>query len=187
MTKQQQPTKVVTGKVRFSYLHAFEPKSINGSDPKYSVSLIIPKADKDTVAKIERAIETAMKDGETRLWGGKRPANLKVPLRDGDAERPDDEAYKNAYFLNANSKQKPGIVDANLNEILDSTELYSGCYGRASVNFFPFNTNGNKGVGVGWNNLQLLSQGDPLGGKTRPQDDFEAVGTEDDEDIDFLG
>ena len=186
MPKQQlTPTKVVTGKVRFSYLNAFEPKSINGSDPKYSVSLIIPKSDKATLAKVNKAIEAAKEDGMTRLWGGKLPANLKTPLRDGDTERPDDEAYKNAYFVNANSKQQPGIVDADRYPLMDKTELYSGCYGRASINLFPFNTNGNRGVGVGLNNLQLLVQADPLGGRSRAEDDFEDDFQDDEED--FLG
>jgi hypothetical protein len=175
--------KIVTGKVRFSYANAFEPQSVNGSEPKYSVSLIIPKSDKKTLDKINKAIEVAKKEGVSKL-GGKIPANLKTPLRDGDLDRPDDEAYSNSYFINANSKVKPGIVDKDLQAIMDPTELYSGCYGRASIVFYAYNANGNKGIAAGLQNLQKLEDGEPLGGISRPEDDFEAV---DDDAEDILG
>jgi len=163
--------KVITGKVRFSYANVFEPKSINGSEPKYSVSLIIPKEDKVTIDKIKAAIEVAKQEGLSKL-GGKIPANLKTPLRDGDIDRPDDPAYANSYFVNANSTIRPGIVDANLQPIIDSTEFYSGCYGRASIVFYAYNANGNKGIACGLQNLQKLEDGEPLGGRSRAEDDF---------------
>jgi hypothetical protein len=163
--------KVITGKVRFSYANVFEPKSINGSDPKYSVSLIIPKEDKVTIDKNKAAIEVAKKEGLSKL-GGKIPANLKTPLRDGDIDRPDDPAYADSYFVNANSTIRPGIVDANLQPIIDSTEFYSGCYGRASIVFYAYNANGNKGIACGLQNLQKLEDGEPLGGRSRAEDDF---------------
>lgn len=135
-----------------------------GQDAKYSVCLLIPKEDKATIKKIKAAIDAAVQDGISSKWGGKKPANLKQPLRDGDAERADEAPeYEGMYFLNCNSTQKPGIVDKDLNEILDPDEVYSGCWGRASINFFPFNTNGNKGVGVGLNNIQKLKDDDRLG------------------------
>jgi hypothetical protein len=164
-------TKVITGKVRFSYANVWEPKSVNGSDPKYSVSLIIPKSDKKTLDKIKAAIEEAKKDGVSKL-GGKIPANLKTPLRDGDVDRPDDEAYANSYFINANSHTKPGIVDENIEPILDQSEFYSGCYGRASIVFYAYNANGTKGIAAGLQNLQKLEDGEPLGGRSKPEDDF---------------
>lgn len=180
------PTKVITGpRTRWSYANVWDPKSINGGDPKYSVSLIIPKSDTKTIAKIEAAIQAAYEEGESKLRGNSKtvPALsvLKTPLRDGDRERPDDEAYRNSYFINANSATKPGIVDADRNPILDRSEVYSGVYGRASVNFYAFNSNGNKGIACGLNNLQKISDGEPLGGKSRAEDDFAT----DDED-DFL-
>lgn len=180
------PTKVITGpRTRWSYANVWDPKSINGGDPKYSVSLIIPKSDTKTIAKIEAAIQAAYEEGESKLRGNSKtvPALsvLKTPLRDGDRERPDDEAYRNSYFINANSATKPGIVDVDRNPILDRSEVYSGVYGRASVNFYAFNSNGNKGIACGLNNLQKISDGEPLGGKSRAEDDFAT----DDED-DFL-
>lgn len=164
-------TKVITGKVRMSFLNAFEAKSINGGDPKFSASLIIPKTDKDTLDKVNAAIELAKKEGMTKL-GGKIPANLKIPIRDGDIDRPDDEAYANSYFINANSTTRPGIVDANLQTIIDPTEFYSGCYGRASIVFYAYNANGNKGIACGLQNLQKLEDGESLGGKAKAEDDF---------------
>ena len=167
-----QATKVITGKVRFSYLHVWEPAAIEeGSQKKYSVSLIIPKSDTDTVSRINNAIQSALDAGKSK-FGGKIPASLKLPLRDGDIERADDDAYLNSWFLNANSSKQPGIVDYNVQPILRQDELYSGCYGRASVNFFAFNTNGNKGIACGLNNIQKISDGDPLGGRTTAEFDF---------------
>ncbi len=175
-------TKVVTGKVRFSYANVWEPQSVNGSDPKYSVSLIIPKSDSKTIEKIKAAIEAAKREGAAKL-GKKIPANLKTPLRDGDTDRPDDEAYANSYFVNANSFVRPGIVDKDVEPILDQTEFYSGCYGRASITFYAYNVNGNKGIACGLQNLQKLEDGEPLGGKSKPEDDFEVM----DDDEDLLG
>lgn len=149
------------------------------------MSLIIPKSDTRTIAKIKAAIEAAYREGEAKLKGNGKTipplSVLKTPLRDGDTERPDDEAYADAYFVNANSGTAPGIVDADRNEILNRSEVYSGVYGRASINFYAFNSNGNKGIACGLNNLQKIRDGEPLGGKSRAEDDFAT----DDED-DFL-
>ena len=185
MAKFNNPTKVITGvNTRWSYVNAWEPKSINGGAPKYSVSLIIPKSDTKTLEKIQAAIQAAYEEGQSKLKGNGRsvPAlsALKTPLRDGDAERPDDEAYANSYFVNANSGTAPGIVDADRNPILERSEVYSGVYGRASINFYAFNSNGNKGIACGLNNLQKIRDGEPLGGKSRAEDDF---AEEDEEDF----
>ncbi len=176
-------TKVVTGKVRFSYANVWEPKSINGGEEKYSVSLIIPKSDKKTIKDIEKAVEAAKKAGMPK-FGGKIPSNLKMPLRDGDIDREEDENYADSYFINANSKTKPGIVDKKGQPIIDSTEFYSGCYGHASITFYAFNSNGNKGIACGLNNLMKVEDGEPLGGRSRAEDDF--VDLIEDDDDDFL-
>lgn len=187
MAKYVNPTKVITGPdTRWSYCNAWQPKSINGGTPKYSVSLIIPKSDKKTVSRIRAAIEAAYQEGEGKLKGNGKTlpplSALKTLLRDGDKERPDDEAYKNSYFMNANSSTAPGIVDGDRNPILDHSEVYSGVYGRASVNFYAFNSNGNRGIACGLNNLQKIRDGEPLGGRARAEDDF----AEEEEDDDFL-
>ena len=184
MSKNSNPMKVVTGvNTRWSYVNAWEPKYINGGTPKFSVSLIIPKSDTKTVAKIKAAIEAAYKEGEAKLKGNSRtvPAlsAIKTPLRDGDAERPDDPAYANSYFMNANSNTAPGIVDADCQPILDRSEVYSGVYGRASVNFYAFNSNGNRGIACSLNNLQKIRDGEHLGGKSSAEDDFATADEED--------
>jgi hypothetical protein len=185
MSTTANPLKVITGKgTRWSYANVWEPKSINGGTPKYSVSLIIPKSDKATVQKVKAAIEAAYKEGETKLKGNGKSvpslASLKTPLRDGDIDRPDDPAYENAYFINANSATAPGIVDAECNPVLNRSDVYSGVYGRASITFYAFNSNGNRGIACGLQNLQLIREGEPLGGKASAESDF---ATEDDEDF----
>ena len=174
-------TKVITGIVRLSYANVWEPTSINGSAPKYHCSLIIDKKDTKTVAAINAAIDAAIKEGAAK-FGGKVPnkAALKLPLRDGDLER-DDEAYKGSYFINANSTSAPQIVDRSVQPILDRSEVYSGCYARVSINFYAFNSNGNRGVACGLGNIQKVRDGEPLGGKSSAADDFAT-----DLDDDFL-
>ena len=168
-------TKVVTGKVRLSYVNIFKSRAFRqDQDAKFSLCVLIDKDDKATLKKINAAIQEAIREGISSKWNGKKPANLKLPLRDGDDERAEEaEEYEGMMFLNANSIQKPGIVDKDLNEILDPDEVYSGCYGRVSINFYPFNVNGNRGVGVGINNVQKLSEGERLGGaRASAEDDF---------------
>ena len=174
-------TKVITGIVRLSYANVWEAVSINGGTPKYSVSLIIDKKDTKTVAAINAAIDAAIKEGAAK-FGGKVPnkAALKLPLRDGDLER-DDEAYKGSYFINANSTSAPQIVDRSVQPILDRSEVYSGCYARVSINFYAFNSNGNRGIACGLGNIQKVRDGEPLGGKSSAADDFAT-----DLDDDFL-
>lgn len=164
-------TKVITGKVRFSYANVWEPRSVNGEEEKYSVSLIIPKSDKDTIARINAAIEAAKKEGVLK-FGGKVPAILKLPLRDGDAERADDENYRGSYFLNANSMAKPTIVDKDVQPIEDKALFYSGCYGRASIVFYAYSNNGTRGIACGLYNLQKLSDGEQLLGRSSAEYDF---------------
>ena len=175
-------TKVVTGIVRLSYANVWEPKSINGGKEKYSVSLIIPKSDKKTIDAINKAVDAAIEDGIS-----KKPnkAAIKLPLRDGDIER-DDEAYKDSFFVNANSTTPPQIVDAHVQPILGRSEVYSGCYARVSVTFYAFNSNGNKGVACGLGNIQKIRDGEPLGAHSSAADDFSDF-SDNNGDDDFLG
>lgn len=185
MTNIQNPTKVITGvNTRWSYANVWDPKSIDGGKPKYSVSLIISKDDKSTLDKIKAAIQAAYEEGQSKLKGNGKSVPLlsaiKNPLRDGDIEKPDDEAYAGCYFVNANSSTAPGVVDADRQPIIEHSEVYSGVYGRVSINFYAFNVNGNKGIACGLNNLQKIRDGEPLGGKASAESDF---ATDDDEDF----
>lgn len=174
MSNQVNSTKVVTGKVRFCYVNVFEPTAMNeGDTPKYNICILIPKNDTKTVDKINKAIEAAKQAGKAKIAdkNGKIPSTLKLPLRDGDDERGDDPAFENCYFINANSNRKPSIVDRDLNPIMEKEEFYSGCYGRASINFYAFNVS-SKGIAAGLNNLQKLEDGEMLAGGSTAEEDF---------------
>ena len=184
MPKFKNLTKVITGpNTIFSYLNCWDPKANQGGSPKFSVSLIIPKSDVKTIQKINDAIQAAYDEGQNKLKGSGKsvPAlsTLKTPLRDGDLERPDDANYKNSYFINANSSTAPGIVDADCNPIIERSEMYSGVKGRASISLYAYNVNGNRGIACGLNNLQKLSDGTPLGGRSRAEDDFSSADEDD--------
>lgn len=168
---QSNKVKIVTSKVRFSYANVFVPKAgMDGGTPKYSVSILIPKSDKEGVAKLQKAFEEC-KTSNAAFFGGSVPKLLKGGLRDGDMEK-EDEAYAGHYFINANSAQKPDIVDANRETLFDQTDFYSGCYGRASITFYPYNAAGSKGIACGLNNLQKLEDGEKLGGVSSAAADF---------------
>lgn len=176
-------TKVITGKVRFCYVNVFEPTAMKeGDTPKYNICILIPKSDTKTVEKIKKAIEAAKQAGKAIIAdkNGKIPSTLKIPLRDGDEERSDDPAYEGMYFINANSTRKPTVVDKELNEIMTRDEFYSGCYGRASINFYAFNVQ-SKGIAAGLNNLQKLEDGEPLAGGSTAEEDFGGDNIWDDE------
>lgn len=172
-------TKCVVGPdVLFSYVHVFEPHAnMPGQEPKYSIQLRIPKTNTAAIAKMNDSINAALEAAKFS-WGGKVPAGVKLPMRDGDVERPEDPTYKNCWFINATSKQKPGVVDGALNAIIDKDEFYSGCFGNASVNFYGYNVNGSKGVSCGLNNIQKIKDGEPMAGRARPDADFSAVDEE---------
>lgn len=180
---QNQATKVVTGKVRLGYVHLWEPFSnIEGQEPKYSVMVLVPKKDKATITSIEAAQQAALENGKAKTFGGSIPKAWKNTFRDGDEEgdlekNPEMEGH---MFMTVSSKTKPGVVDAAVRPIIDSTEVYSGCYARVSLNAFPFNISGNKGVSFGLNHVQKMADGDFLGGRSKAEDDFEKLDDEDD-------
>ena len=185
-------TKVRIGECRLSYCHLFQPEAVaDGGEKKYSVSIIIPKSNAKLVAQIKAAIEAATLAGLSK-FGGKRPANLKSPLRDGDLDRADDEAYADSWFINASSRTKPGVVkvqdvagEKKLVEVTNEEDVYSGCFGYVSVNFFPFNNAGNRGIAAGLNNVLKSRDGAFLGGRTSALSDFEDMdisGIGDDQD-----
>lgn len=167
--------KVITPTFRVSFPNVFRPaKPMAGAtgDPKYGLTMLFEKGEDLTKLK------DAVKEACTEKWGAdqsKWPKNLRSPFRD-QGEKTYDGYVEGAVFVNATSKQKPGVVDANLDDIIDESEFYAGCYARASINAFAYDTAGNRGVAFGLNNVQKLKEGEPLGGRARPEDDFEPVG-----------
>ncbi len=174
----QQSTKVVTGQVRLSYAHLFKPHSNNqGQEPKFSATILLPKSDISTKAAIDAAINTAFENGVANKWGGVRPPRIDSPLHDGDGVRPSGEPFgpecKGHWVFTASSKNAPEVVTyPSLERILNESEVYSGIYALVSVNFFPYNVNGKRGVGAGLNNVAKVADGGPLGGRTSAASDF---------------
>lgn len=159
----------MTGKARLSYCHLLTPRSSNGGEPKFSVTVLIPKTDTATKARLDKAIEEACKTGATNLWGG-RPPRISVPLYDGDGARPSDgmpygPECKGHWVLTASAKadRPPQVMDANTNPIINPADVYSGMYGRVIVSFFPYSNQGKKGVGCGLEGVQKVADGQPLG------------------------
>lgn len=175
-TNNQNATRVKVP-CRVSFCNFFEPRSINGGEEKYSCSCLIDKSDKKTLLAIHNAVEAAKENGKGK-WGGKIPANLKLPLRDG-MEREDDPAYQGCMFFNCSNKEKPQVVDRRVQPITDPSEVYSGCYCIVSVNFYAFNSNGNRGIAVSLGNVQKVRDGEPLSGRVSAAAEFEELGDED--------
>ncbi len=170
---------VTTGKIRMSYVTLDKARAVvEGQEPKFGMSILIPKADKKTLGEIRAALEEVKQAAMKDKWGGKMPSNLRTPLKDGDVERPDDAVYEGHYFINATAKTRPLVLDYDKQEIIDLSEVYSGCYGKAVINFYAYAAPGNKGIGCGLLGVQKLYDGDPLGGNRITVDAFE----DDDED-----
>lgn len=167
---------LVTGKVRFSYVSVFEPRAVNGGDEKYSITLLIPKSDNDTYQRIMNEINKVLQENIADTFKGVMPANPNLPIYDGDGLRPGGEPFgpecKGCWVMSAKSNSAPEVVDANCQPILSKNEFYSGCYGRASIRFYAYNQNGNKGIGCGLGNVQKLEDGQPLDGRTTAAEDF---------------
>lgn len=178
MSTPNNVTKVVTGKVRLSYVHIFERYAQSGKeeDKKYSCVLLIPKTDKVTLKKMRDAQQSALSNNLAKLWNNKTPKDWGDTIKDGDeADLERNPEFAGHWYLTVSSKTKPGVVDGALNEIIDSTAIYSGCYAKASINAFAYNYQGKKGITFGLNHIQKVADGDYLGGRSRAEDDFEVI------------
>lgn len=168
---------ITTGKVRLSFCHIWQPQAPqNGGDPKYSVTILIPKSDVATINALYAEMEQAKQAGVNNVWGGTLPPIVKVPLYDGDGVRPSGEPFgpecRGHMVITASSKTQPQVVDLNVQPILNQAEVYSGCYGRVSLNFFAYNQAGNRGIGCGLNCVQKVADGEPLSGGVSAQEAF---------------
>lgn len=178
-------TKVILKNVRLSFANLLEPKSINGGEPKYSTQVIIEKSDNENIENMKRAIDIAYKQGleSGRLKGVKRD-RLKTTLHDSEekydfAENPE---YEDTLYINLNSKRRPGLINKYKDKTDDPEEVYSGVYANVSLNFYPYNTSGNKGVSAGLNNVMVLGKGERLGGQASAESDFADFEAEDNSD-----
>lgn len=179
-------TKVVTGKVRLSYCHLFEAYSSFENQPaKYSTVILIPKSDTKTIQAIKAAQQLALENGKASKFNGSIPKNWKNTLHDGDeeADLEKNPEYAGHYYMSISNNQKPGIVDQDVQPILDATEVYSGCYARVSMNAYPFNAQGSKGVSFGLNHVQKLADGEAFGSFSKAEDDFDSVDYDDADDL----
>lgn len=173
-------TAVTTGKARLSYEHLFKPYAHQpGQEEKYSVTILVPKSDVATKQRIDAAIAAAKQAGVSKCWNGAMPPVIAIPVYDGDGVRPQSgepfgEECKGCWVFTASSKQAPQVVDLNMSPIISPTEVYSGCYARVNVNFFPYNSNGKRGIGCGLNAVQKLEDGEPLGGRISAEEAFGA-------------
>lgn len=180
--------KVVTGEVRFSFPHLFEPHAFDPAKdtPKYSTMILIPKSDKKTVEKIRAAEETAIAEGIATVWGGKKPKKINSVIKDGDDDADEYPEREGHWFMSVRSNTRPQVVDATVQPIIDASEIYSGMYGRVSINAFAYSHAGNNGVGFGLNNVQKTADGESLAGGTTAEEDFDPIDDFDEDDDDLI-
>lgn len=181
---QNDPMKVLTGEVRLSYANLTTPRAAQqGGEPKYSVTLLIPKTDTATKADIDASIQAAANDATSKVWNGARPPQLKVPIYDGDGVRPSGVPFGNEckghWVMTASTKLKPDVVGVdNIRCQLAPTDIYSGMYARVTVRFFGYSNSGSKGVGCGLGAVMKTRDGEPLGGSSSAATDFAGIGSD---------
>ena len=171
MNEHNRVTSRIVIPCRFAYFNCWRPVAQYNGIQKYTVAAVIDKSDRKTIAQIENAIEY-VRNNSMQIWGGRIPMNLKLPLHDGDEEKPDSAVFRNCYYINAKSKEAPQIVDSRVQPITDQTEVYSGCYGKISLTLYSYNFGGAKGIAAWLGNIQKLRDGDHFTGKIGAQDEF---------------
>lgn len=170
--------------VRFSYCNLFQPKPPFNNpqgEPKYSVTVLVPKTNTEAKAQIDAAINQAIDAGVSSKWNGVRPPVPAICVHDGDGPRPSDgssfgEECKGCWVFTASTKNPPFVVDEQVQNIIDPTKVYSGMWGNVNVAFFPYNNAGKKGIGCGLNGVQKTADGEPLNGQVTAQEAFKPVG-----------
>ena len=179
------PTRVLTCEVRLSYVNLVTPRANNNNpnaEPRYSVTLLIPKTDAAVKANIDASIEAAATDAQAKLWGGVRPPVMPIPIHDGDGVRENGTPYgpecKGCWVITASSKNKPQVVhQSDINTELLPQDIYSGMYARVTINFFGYNQAGRRGIGCGLGNVMKTRDGEPLAGGASAAADFAGIGS----------
>lgn len=179
------PKAITINNVRFSYCNLFQPKApFNnpGGEPKFSVTILVPKTNNAAKVLIDQAVSDAIDEGVSTRWNGVMPPQPSICVHDGDGPRPSDGSSfgpecRGMWVFTASCKEtrRPFVVDAQVQDIIDPTQVYSGMWGNASVTFFPYNAAGKKGVGCGLNGVQKVRDDTPLGGAVTAQDAFKPV------------
>ena len=171
--------------VRLSYVNLFQPKPPFNNpqgDPKFSVTILVPKTNQAAKALIDQEIAQAIEDGVVSRWNGVRPPQPAICVHDGDGPRPSDglafgAECRGCWVFTASCKadRPPFVVDEYVQPILDPTKMYSGVWANVSVTFFAYSNAGKKGIGCGLNGVQRLRDGEPLGSSVTAQDAFKPV------------
>lgn len=178
--------KVITGLVRFSYVHVFEPWGQDDNKKKYQLTILVPKSDKETIKCIEKAIENAKTYGKDHCWDGRIPNRLDIAYYDGEDKVDENPEYEGMMYTSAKSDRKPQVIDLYKQPIEDPEEFYSGCWGRASIQFYPYNFSGKKGIACALNNLQKVKDDTRFGASiSKAEDDFDDDFAEEYEDDEF--
>lgn len=188
MAQKNFKSKVVTGEVRFSYAHVFQPWG--DVDPKYSVVAVIDKSNTKAINAIKEGIKAVLEQERDGMFRGINPKSVAIPLKDGDNPadgREPNPSYEGSYYIGANRKTAPGIIDKNKRPIIDQDEFYSGCYGYISITLAPYSVNGKVGVKAYLNHIMKTRDGERLGSASTAEFDFADVEvTEQQESDDFL-
>lgn len=166
-----------TPRFRVSYPNVFKARKndLNGKD-EFSVVAVFPKG--ADLSSLKKAAEQAIVDklgADKSKW----PKGLRSPFRD-QAEREKDGKLPDGYeagaiFINLKATQRPGVVDQNVQDIIEERNFYAGCWAIANVRAYYYDQKGNKGVSFGLQNIQKVADGEPLGGSVRPTDAFKPV------------
>ena len=175
-------TDLMTPEFRVSFPEVFEPKAFGNSAAKYSVCMLFPRTDevKDFFTKCKRIEAQVIAE----KWGENVPDGLKtLPINDGN-KKSKLQGYKDHYFITPKSGTKPGLVDGQIQPIIDREQFYGGCYAKATLNIYAYEyreggTVISRGVTFGLNNIMKTKDGDAFSGRTRPEDDFQPIESED--------
>lgn len=170
---------------RIAYEHLLQPYAKDEKDEKkYSCTVILDKGDTESAAAFEKATQAAIEKGKASKWGGNVPRKLTTPLRDGDEK--EQEEFHGRRFFNCNCRKAPAVLNRAKAPIMDANEVYSGMWAIVCVNLFPYDSNGNKGVGAGLNAVLKTGDDEAFSGSGSGAHAFDSINVEAEEEGDDL-